>query len=147
MYLHNYNANTDGMTNGNKKLTAKKLITETSEALKNVGSTFMSNKNMTPQSGCLNHVYMSLKRAYAKGNKAPEFKDYIEDITVACRGRNMYIPFEDLDEMVGALIHVRDELRTLRDIHEAKAKNLATAEEVEEDDNNDDDDDDDDYDY
>lgn len=144
MFLNNYSANTDGMTNGNKKLTAKKLVKETDNALKMVGSTFMSNKRMTPQDASLNRVFLSLRDPYVKGNKASEFKDHIEDITLSCRGRMTYIPYEDLDEMVGALIHVRDELRTLRDIHEAKAKNLLTAEEAAEEDNNTDDDD---YDY
>lgn len=143
MYLHNYSANTNGLTNGNKKVTAKKLVKETNNALSTVGATFLSNRGTSPRKAELNRVYVNITDNYISGNKAPTFDSLIEDIDITSMGRTTYINVKDLDELVGALIHVRDELRTLRDIYNSKAQNLASPEEVESEDN----DNDDDYDY
>lgn len=143
MYLHNYNASTEGLTTS-KVLTRNNLVAETIKAVKAVGSTFVSNTSDTPSSATLSRVYISNNnRPAIRKGLLPQFEKFIDYIAVSDRNsRTLYLQIEDLDEMVNALIHVRGELKTLKEIYEDRAKSaISTSVEDEMDDDDDDDDD------
>lgn len=146
MYLHNYNASTEGLTTS-KVLTRNNLVAETIKAVKAVGSTFVSNTSDTPSSATLSRVYIANNRPTIRKGLLPQFEKFIDYVAVSDRNsRTLYLQIEDLDEMVNALIHVRGELKALKEIYEDRAKSaISTSVEDEMDDDDDYDDDDDDF--
>lgn len=129
MNLHNHSADTSKLTSNSKKLARSTLLFTMPTVLKGVGSTFVSNLDNTPRDAELSHVYVSSNLPVVKKGEVPTFEDYIHCICIRNRDdRVMSLAVQDLDEMVDALIHVRGELKSLKEIYDARVKELPAEE-------------------
>lgn len=132
MHLHNYSADTSKLASNSKKLSRTALIFGMPTVIKGVGSTFVSNLDNTPKDAELCRVHVSASTPILKKGEAPAFEDFIHSIYIKNRNdRTMSLAVQDLDEMVDALIHVRGEMKALKEIYDARVKELPVEEEEE----------------